>query len=136
MMDGGCACGNVRYTINIDKPIGVGNCHCLTCQKHSGAPYVTVMFVPAKSMYINGHYNSYSTPAESGATMNRSFCGVCGTHIFGQSTANHKIRPVLINTLDDHYDITPQFNFWVSEKAKHGYVDTSMPFFMGQFTKL
>lgn len=135
-MTGGCACGNTRYEINVDKPIAVGNCHCKTCQKHSGAPFVTVMFVPVTSMYVKGSYRTYSTGADSGATMNRSFCGNCGTPLFGQSTFNDKIRPVLINTLDDHYDIIPHFNFWVSEKAKHGYVDTNIPFFMGQFTKL
>ncbi len=40
IFEGGCLCGAVRHRATKD-PIGVVNCHCKNCQKHTGAPFVT-----------------------------------------------------------------------------------------------
>jgi len=39
MLMGGCFCGAVRYEAG--SPYHLTNCHCTTCRRTSGAPFVT-----------------------------------------------------------------------------------------------
>ena len=134
MMRGGCLCGDVRYRIDIKEPLAVGNCHCTVCQKLSGAPYVTVMFIPVPLMHVEGEVSTVQTDAASGNTMTRSFCGRCNTPLFGQSSGTDKIRPVLVSSLDDHEDIEPKMDFWLSSAKKFTPVVERLMSFDGQFT--
>jgi hypothetical protein len=40
ILEGGCLCGSVRYRI-VGTSKSIGHCHCESCQKASGAPFVT-----------------------------------------------------------------------------------------------
>ncbi len=135
MMHGSCLCGDVKYILNIDKPISVANCHCATCQKQSGAPFVTVMFVPSSSLIVEGRYSTFLTKADSGNTMTRSFCPSCGTSLFGQSSVTDKIRPIMVASLDEPKNIKPEMNFWLSSANPHTIVDKELLSFEGQFTR-
>lgn len=134
MIEGGCLCGKVRYKIHITAPLAVGNCHCSTCQKQSGAPYVTVMFVPKQAMVVEGTVSSYQTDAESGNKMHRFFCARCSSPLFGQSTGTDKIRPILVSSVDDNQDILPKMNFWLSNAKNYTPIDDRLLAFDGQFT--
>ena len=37
---GGCTCGSIRYVCS-RAPVAMLNCHCLDCQRSSGAPLFT-----------------------------------------------------------------------------------------------
>lgn len=135
-LTGGCACGKVNYNIYTNKIFGVGNCHCSTCRKSSGAPYVTAAFIPAKAMIVIGESNMFQTTTASGNIMNRYFCGKCGSHLYGQSTATDLIRPVLVASLDYKYrkDLEPDFDFWWSEALDSTPINKEIYTFASQFT--
>ncbi len=113
-LKGGCLCGAVRYEISA-KPIGSGNCHCRTCQKSVGTPYMPVLFVPYQALKITGNYKEYPTASASGNTMNRGFCPECGTSLFGRNSGSDTIRPVNACTLDDPSIYQAHMDFWVSD---------------------
>ena len=74
-VEGGCFCGAIRYTLTAPPPAVVG-CHCTTCQKISGAPYVVALQCDAKSVVFSGDpMNEYRSSPET----RRGFCGTCGT---------------------------------------------------------
>ena len=41
---GGCACGSIRYVCS-REPVAMLNCHCLDCQRSSGAPFASGFIV-------------------------------------------------------------------------------------------
>jgi hypothetical protein len=125
---GGCLCRKVTYQITAE-PIGAGNCHCRTCQKALGAPYLAVLFVPYEALEINGEYKEFSTPSASGNTMHRGFCGECGSALFGRNSGNDKIRPVCAATLDDPSIYQPHMDFWVSDAQNWDFMDPDLPKF-------
>lgn len=114
-------------------PLCIANCHCLSCQEQEGAPFVTVMFVLVDTLEITGECSSYETEADSGNIMTRSYCYDCGSSLFGQSSVTDKIRPIMVDTLDDRSGIDPQMNFWLSSKSPDTVVDETLLSYDGQF---
>lgn len=83
---GGCLCGAVLYRISAD-PIAARTCWCRACQ-YTGAGNATVNVVfPSGAVSVEGPLTDYACKADSGNTMHRSFCPVCGTPVFTQSEA-------------------------------------------------
>ena len=74
-IQGGCLCGAVRYRA-WGKAYGVTHCHCQTCRRASGAPFVTwAGFDTDKFSFTRGQPASYA----SSRHVLRSFCSQCGT---------------------------------------------------------
>ncbi|WP_394753543.1 GFA family protein [Crenothrix sp.] len=130
---GGCCCSAVRYEISAE-PLSGFNCHCRTCQKSVGAPYLAAMFVLASALHITGNYKEYATPAASGHIMYRGFCPECGSSLFGRNNTFTEVRPVAAATLDDPSIFKPSKDIWVSEAQPWDYMDPLLPKFSGNFT--
>jgi hypothetical protein len=127
---GGCLCGAVRYEISA-VPLSSANCHCRTCQKSSGAPYLSLLFVPAQALNIAGSYKEYATLAASGHTVYRAFCPVCGSSLFARNSAFTKVRPVSAATLDNPGIFQPEKDMWVADAQPWDYMNPQLPKFAG-----
>ncbi|NOQ77006.1 MAG: aldehyde-activating protein [Methylococcaceae bacterium] len=125
-LTGGCLCGAVKYIITA-KPIGAGNCHCRTCQRSVGTPYMPVLFIPYQALKITGDYKEFATKSASGNTMYRGFCTQCGTSLFGRNSGSDSIRPVNAVTLDDPSIYHPQMEFWVSDAQPWDILNVDIP---------
>lgn len=127
---GGCLCGNVRYEISAE-PLRTSNCHCRTCQKSSGAPYLAIIIVPTPAFTVIGHYKEYITIAESGNRMHRAFCPECGTSLFVKNSGFPQFKPVSAVTLDDPSIYKPEKDIWVKDAQPWDLMDPGMPKFQG-----
>jgi hypothetical protein len=75
MMKGGCACGRVQYT-STSMPDKMSNCHCQTCRKLGGGPFLTFARLPTTSI------NWLGTPPDHwkcSDVAERGFCSACGS---------------------------------------------------------
>lgn len=87
-IDGGCHCGNITYTAEID-PMNVGICHCTDCQTLSGSAFRTrVRAAKGAFNIITGQPKIYVKTAESGAKRAQAFCPECGTPIFSAAASD------------------------------------------------
>lgn len=132
---GACLCGSVKYKISAN-PVSAGNCHCRTCQKAAGSPYLPALFVPYHALEISGDYKEYASASERGNTVYRGFCPQCGTTLFGRNSGTDKIRPVNAATLDDPSIYQPQMDFWVSDAQPWDYMDPDLAKFEHNFPSL
>jgi hypothetical protein len=64
------------------------------CQVTSGSGHASVVLFPIDSVVITGETQSYSRPADSGATFTRHFCPRCATTVCAQSSRAAGIRIV------------------------------------------
>lgn len=72
---GGCRCGKVRFEAS-GAPKFVGNCHCASCRKATGAAYATfVGFKAPQVTWVAGAPAYYA----SSPGVERGFCPECGT---------------------------------------------------------
>jgi len=131
-MTGGCLCGAVRYEI-LAEPIARINCHCRTCQKAAGAPYLALIFVPAAALKIHGNYKEFTTTAASGNKVYRAFCPQCGTPLFGKNSTFTSVRPVTATTLDDPSKFIPEKDMWVVDAQPWDYMNPALPKCSGNF---
>jgi hypothetical protein len=80
-----CACGAVSLHF-AGKVLSMFMCSCEDCQKATGAGHSNVVLARPADVTITGTVKSFARPANSGATLTRSFCPECGTPIAAQSS--------------------------------------------------
>ncbi|KIW76298.1 hypothetical protein Z517_11044 [Fonsecaea pedrosoi CBS 271.37] len=77
MIKGSCACGRVQYETQA-QPLGLTACHCVTCQRVSGGPYLGFVGIPASAVKWKQQPDIWyaSDIAE------RGHCKSCGSAVF------------------------------------------------------
>ena len=110
---GGCACGSIRY-VCARSPVAMLNCHCLDCQRSSGAPFASGFIVLASDVEITGTPKTYSVRAGSGSLATRSFCSDCGTPLFTRGEAAPEYISIRFPTLDRPSEFQPMLDILTS----------------------
>lgn len=77
MIKGGCACGRIQYQVVAQHPLTFTACHCGTCQRVSGGPFL------AFADYDSGSVRWTQAPDvwASSDFAERGYCKVCGSAI-------------------------------------------------------
>ena len=125
-LTGGCLCGAVRYTIG--APVtSLRACHCLNCQKHSGAAGTVNAIVPSDRFKITkGETRRYDDSAtQSGRMLSRHFCGNCGSSIYSHRNPNPGFVVVRAGSLDDSSGMKITGNIWTSTARPWAHIDPS-----------
>ncbi|GAB2914123.1 GFA family protein [Paraburkholderia jirisanensis] len=110
---GGCACGSIRYACS-RAPIATLNCHCLDCQRSSGAPFASGFIVRMSDVTVTGTPKTYSVRASSGRLATRSFCTDCGSPLFTYGEAAPDVMSIRFPTLDNQSEFQPMLDIWTS----------------------
>jgi len=109
---GGCFCGDVRYRVT-ETPSWVGNCHCSSCRKASGAAFITYAVIPLSEYEVaKGEPQVY----QSSPGVERSFCGRCGTTLTYRADQFHGDIQITVASLDHPEDLQPMCHTWVAER--------------------
>ena len=81
MVEGGCLCGAIRYSIS-GEPVVQLYCYCSDCRKVSGTDGYAAYVVSRDDLTLEqGQPVGYSVTAKSGRTNTRNFCGSCGSRL-------------------------------------------------------
>lgn len=85
-LDGSCACGAVRFSLESEGAVPYQRCYCSICRKTSGGGGFTVnLSGDMRTLEVVGreHTRTFCAPLESGPSRHeRVFCGRCGTHLW------------------------------------------------------
>lgn len=113
---GGCLCGAVRYTSDVD-PAMMGHCHCEDCRRSSGTGHSSHLAVPAEALKLTGALSAYDRPADSGNMVTRFFCPTCGAPVMSRNAARPGLAFMRASTLDDLGVFKPQVVVFTSRAA-------------------
>jgi len=132
-IEGGCACGAVRFRISGDL-IGSGACHCRACQYAAGGAPTYVVLAPAAGFAVTkGEPKVYYSKGDSGADVGRAFCPDCGTPLYSMAAdGSMPFMPVKVGALDDPSVHSPQIHLYVSEAQPWHQMAPGLP----QFPKM
>lgn len=87
--EGGCLCGAVRF-VAAAEPQGARFCWCRDCQRiASGMATVNVLFDEDAVTY-SGEMTLLRLAADSGNTVERGVCKVCGAQMFSRTVVGPK----------------------------------------------
>jgi len=105
-LEGGCACGAVRYHLTSD-PLFVHCCHCLNCQRQTGSAFViNVLIETDRVELLAGDPQPVAVPRTGGKKQKVWRCPTCQVAVFSQYTSR-QVRFVRAGTLDDPTAVAP-----------------------------
>lgn len=113
---GQCLCGEISYSIDT-PPAMNGVCHCKNCQRQAGSAFSTLAGVPVNELHVSGEPKLYLDPdTASGNSVQRFFCGTCGSPIYSAVQSSPDMVFLKTGTLDDNSAFQPQFHVWCDTK--------------------
>lgn len=113
---GQCLCGEIKYEFDGD-PLMAGICHCKNCQRQAGSAFSTLFGVPKATFNMTGTPKLYQdADTDSGNTVERYFCGNCGSPIYSAIPSQPDVLFLKTGTLDSTEGFAPQFQVWCDSK--------------------
>jgi hypothetical protein len=117
-MTGGCQCGRIRYTVQVENDEAY-LCHCRMCQRATGG--VSIAFKGFKAAdVIWAHEPDWYT---SSPIARRPFCAQCGTPLGFQYLDSDKLD-LTVGSFDDPSNFVPIAHFG-AESIHEAWIDTS-----------
>lgn len=117
-MAGGCACGEVRYSVRIEDDDAY-LCHCRMCQKATGG--VSIAFKNVKKAAVS--WERGPDWYESSPIARRPFCRECGTPL-GFAFPDSENIDLTIGSFDDPSRFRPTHHFG-AESMHRAWLDTT-----------
>ena len=129
---GGCLCGAIRYEIS--APITeLRACHCLDCQRASGASGTVGAPVPRSALKVTkGTAKRFTKKADSGRILHRLFCADCGSPLWSERETTPDMVNVRAGTLDDSSGLKIIMNIWTKSARSWDYIDPATKQHPGQ----
>ncbi len=113
---GQCLCGEIKYEFP-NAPAMAGVCHCRNCQRQAGSAFSTLAGIPKSEFKMTGEPKLYKdADTDSGNTVERYFCGTCGSPIYSAIPGQPDTLFLKTGTLDDTSGFAPMFHVWCSTK--------------------
>ncbi len=106
-MTGGCSCGRVRYTAQVESG-GAYLCHCRMCQRATGSISIAFKNLKKADVVWAREPDWY----ESSPIAQRPFCAACGTSLGFAHPDSAKID-IAVATFDDPSRFRPTSHFGV-----------------------
>jgi hypothetical protein len=127
--EGGCACGDIRFSISTE-PAFAAHCHCLDCQKMTGAHMATVAGIPTEAFQLTrGEPRTYDTIGDSGEKVHRRFCSKCGSTLYSDADILPGMVFVEAGSLDDASGLRPSMHIYTRSAQPWADIPAGMPAF-------
>ena len=116
-MEGGCSCGEVRYSLNA-PPMFVNCCHCTDCQKETGGAFAINALVEAANLpLLKGTPERIAMPTESGRPHDVYRCPTCKVAVWSDYGRRGYVFFLRVSTLDEPHAITPDAHIFTRSKV-------------------
>ena len=112
---GRCMCGHVQFVARFPSRFCC-HCHCESCRRSHSAGFVTWIGFPSAQVTLTAGHDEHVAYASSEGTR-RTFCRVCGTKLFFESTRWAGETHVALPTFDDPVDRAPSGHAFFEEHA-------------------
>lgn len=130
MMEGRCACGEVRYRL-AGAPFAVHCCHCRSCQRETGSAFVINGLIETGMVeVVAGEPVTVDTPSDSGKGQKVVRCPACHVALWSHyGGMGEKAAFVRVGTLEDPDACPPQVHVFVRSKQPWVALPESAPAF-------
>lgn len=134
-IDGGCACGGVRYRLQAE-PMFVHCCHCSWCQRETGSAFALNALIEADRLSImDGEPERVATPSASGRGQIILRCPRCRLALWSHyGGAGAAVAFVRVGTLDEPQRCPPDVHIFTSTKLPWVVLDPAVPAFEAYYS--
>jgi hypothetical protein len=128
VLEGGCACGAVRYQLASD-PLFVHCCHCLNCQRQTGSAFVINALIESDRVEIvQGDARSVEVPRDDGSSQEILRCPECQVALYSHYTYP-AMSFVRAGTLDEPARVSPDVHIFTRSKLPWVELPETVPSF-------
>lgn len=114
-----CSCGQLSLTAE-GEPVRVSMCHCLECQRRTGAVLSNQARFPRDRVAIAGNATIWARTAASGSKVTFYFCPGCGSTVYWESESFPGFVVVAIGNFADPNFPAPALAVW--DEQRHPWV--------------
>ncbi len=127
-MEGGCACGHVRYRLT-GRPMIVNACHCTWCQRETGGPHaVNAMIETDRIEILADDPVEVTTPSASGKGQIVLRCPDCCVALWSHyAGAGRRLAFVRTGTLEDPAACPPDIHIFTATKLPWYVIPEGVP---------
>ena len=117
MIKGSCACGRVQYQVEA-QPLAVNACHCITCQRASGGPFLA--FVDFQTTDVK--WTQQPDIWQASDVAERGYCKACGSAISMRYFLEGDRIAVTMGTITEAEPTLPPLGAHIFLKNKASYL--------------
>lgn len=110
---GGCLCGAVRFVAR-GAPVRSPICHCQTCQKNTGSPFLAAQVFKGGQVEISGELKKFKAPE-----IDRCFCPECGSLVCLMRPGREE-RILMLGCFDEPPPFKPDYELFI--KRRHAWL--------------
>lgn len=115
-LEGGCACGAVRYRL-ASAPMIVHCCHCRDCQRKTGGAFAINALIEADRVeLLKARPEPRPQPTASGRPLEDYACAECRTSVWSDYGQRGNLLFVRVGTLDDPDALPPDVHIFTRSK--------------------
>jgi hypothetical protein len=122
MISARCSCGALALSLRGPSSLVVA-CHCIDCQRRTGAPFGVGAFYPTDAITISGSPKEYVRTAASGGKVRSYFCSDCGSTVYWKADNLPAMIGVAVGVIADPNFPAPVKS--VFEQSKHIWMEIS-----------
>jgi len=115
-----CQCGQLTLELP-DRPLITIACHCLACQRRTGAPFGVLHYYYGKQAVLQGQAKPYKRVSAQGNAVESFFCPNCGSTVFIKLAKQPDLIGVAVGAIADSASPVPAWSVW--EQSKHNWVE-------------
>ena len=115
-----CSCGNLRAHCT-GPALRISMCHCLACQRRTGAPFGAQSRFARTQVQIAGTSTPFTRGADSGNTVTFHFCPTCGSTVYWQLSGYPDVIAVALGMFADPSYPPPKVSVW--EAMRHPWTE-------------
>ena len=114
-----CSCGQLRVTC-AGEPVRLSMCHCLECQKRTGAPFGVQARFDRTQVSTQGTATEFERIGDEGNRITFRFCPTCGSTVYWTLSGFPDLVAVAVGTFADRDFPAPRVS--VYERRRHSWV--------------
>ena len=115
-----CQCGALTAAIADGAEPMTIMCHCVDCQRRSGAPFGTISYFPKEAVEVAGEAREFTRPTDLGFTFTTGFCPTCGSTVYARASRMPDVTGVPVGAFANPDHGMPIRS--VYEQSKHWWV--------------
>jgi hypothetical protein len=115
-----CSCGAVTLLLPGPSKLVVA-CHCIDCQRRTGAPFGVGTFYSADAVTVSRVPKEFTRGAASGGEVHSYFCVDCGSTVYWKSSNLPAFIGVAVGAIADASYPAPVRSIF--EQSKHVWVE-------------
>ena len=115
-LTGGCLCGGVRFTLAA-PPAEANYCHCTRCQRRTGTAASANVRIDGSAFALTQGEDLVRGWRHPDGGAEKSFCGVCGAHLFARVPETGEIMSIRMSAFDADPGVRPSYRVHVGTAA-------------------